>query len=170
MSKLLFIIFLLPLYAFGASNSSGEYDIIPRTINFLIFVGILYYFVATPFKNFYKNRIVKISSKLDEIQKKLLESKAKKLDTMKKLEEAKASAAAALITAKKEAEILVQNIKKETQDELDLLQKHFEEQKDYEFRKMEKELVSNTLNEIFSDPNMTLKQSEIIELMMKKVS
>ncbi|HFW6606853.1 TPA: F0F1 ATP synthase subunit B, partial [Campylobacter jejuni] len=98
------------------------------------------------------------------------ESKAKKLDTMKKLEEAKASAAAALITAKKEAEILVENIKKETQDELDLLQKHFEEQKDYEFRKMEKELVSNTLNEIFSDPNMTLKQSEIIELMMKKVS
>ncbi|EAI7373902.1 F0F1 ATP synthase subunit B, partial [Campylobacter jejuni] len=44
------------------------------------------------------------------------------------------------------------------------------EQKDYEFRKMEKELVSNILNEIFSDPNMTLKQSEIIELMMKKVS
>lgn len=54
MSKLFFIIFLLPLYAFGASNGSGEYDIIPRTINFLIFVAILYYFVATPFKNFYK--------------------------------------------------------------------------------------------------------------------
>ncbi|EOJ1247469.1 F0F1 ATP synthase subunit B, partial [Campylobacter jejuni] len=33
-----------------------------------------------------------------------------------------------------------------------------------------KELVSNILNEIFSDPNMTLKQSEIIKLMMKKVS
>ncbi|EAI5616291.1 F0F1 ATP synthase subunit B, partial [Campylobacter jejuni] len=27
MSKLLFIIFLLPLYAFGVSNGSGEYDI-----------------------------------------------------------------------------------------------------------------------------------------------
>ncbi|EAL7844511.1 F0F1 ATP synthase subunit B, partial [Campylobacter jejuni] len=26
MSKLFFIIFLLPLYAFGASNGSGEYD------------------------------------------------------------------------------------------------------------------------------------------------
>ncbi len=68
MSKLLFIIFLLPLYAFGASNGSGEYDIIPRTINFLIFVGILYYFVATPFKNFTKP-YCKNSSKLDEIQK-----------------------------------------------------------------------------------------------------
>lgn len=170
MSKLFFIIFLLPLYAFAASSDSREYDIIPRTINFLIFVAILYYFVANSFKNFYKNRIIKISSKLDEIQKKLLESKAKKLDTMKKLEEAKANATAALVAAKKEAEILAQNIKKETQDEMDLLQKHFEEQKDYELRKMEKELVSDILNEIFADPNMTLKQSEIIELIMKKVS
>lgn len=36
-----------------------------------------------------------------KFKKKLLESKAKKLDTMKKLEEAKANAAAALVTAKK---------------------------------------------------------------------
>ncbi|MBM0636542.1 F0F1 ATP synthase subunit B [Campylobacter sp. VicNov18] len=170
MRKLNYIVLLLPLYAFSASNGNGEYDIVSRTINFLIFIAILYYFAATPFKNFYKNRILKISFKLDEIQKKLLESKAKKLDTMKKLEEAKANSAAALVTAKKEAEILVQNIKKETQDELDLLQKHFEDQKNYELRKMEKELVSDVLKEIFIDPNMTLKQNEIIELMMKKVS
>ncbi|AXP09158.1 F0F1 ATP synthase subunit B [Campylobacter hepaticus] len=170
MNKLYYLIFSLPLYAFGASSGSGEYDIIPRTINFLIFIAILYYFAATPFKNFYKNRILKISFKLDEIQKKLLESKAKKLETMKKLEEAKANSAAALVIAKKEAEILVENIKKETQDELNLLQKHFEEQKDYELRKMEKELVSDILNEIFIDPKMTLKQNEILDLMMKKVS
>lgn len=69
MSKLLFIIFLLPLYAFGVSNGSGEYDIIPRTINFLIFVGILYYFVATPFKKFLQKPYCKISSKLDEFKK-----------------------------------------------------------------------------------------------------
>lgn len=79
MKKLFYFIFLLPLCAFGASNGSGEYDIVPRTINFLIFVAILYYFVANPFKAFYKNRILRISLKLDEIQKKLLESKAKNL-------------------------------------------------------------------------------------------
>ena len=170
MKKLCFIIFLFPLSVFGASNGSGEYDIIPRTINFLIFIAILYYFAANPFKNFYKNRILKISSKLDEIQKKLLESKTKKLDMMKKLEEAKANSVAALAMARKEAEILVQKIKEETQDELHFIQKHFEEQKDYELRKMEKEVISETLKEIFSDSNMSLKQNEIIELMMKKVS
>lgn len=170
MKKLFYFIFLLPLCAFGASNGSGEYDIVPRTINFLIFVAILYYFVANSFKAFYKNRILRISLKLDEIQKKLLESKAKKLDTMKKLEEAKANAAAALVVAKKEAEVLAQKIKEETQNELALLEKHFEEQKDYEFRKMEKEVVSLTLKEIFEDSNIALKQNEIIDIMMKKVS
>ncbi len=170
MKNLYCIIFLFPLYAFAVSGGSGEYDIVPRTINFLIFVAILYYFVANPFKNFYKNRILKISLKLDEIQKKLLESKTKKLDTIKKLEEAKANSSAALVVARKEAEILVQKIKEETQDELNLLQKHFEEQKKYEFRKMEKEITSSILKDIFTDPSVVLKQDEIINLMIKKVS
>ena len=165
MKSLIYIVFLLPLSAFGA-----EYDIVPRTINFLIFVAILYYFIATPLKNFYKNRILKISSRLDEIQKKLIESKNKKLEMMKKLEEAKANSVSALVTAKKEAEILVQKIKEETQEEIDLLQKRFEEQKDYELRKMRKEVIAQTLKNIFSDENTNLKQSEIVEIMMKKVS
>lgn len=168
--KKIFYLILFPLCLFGASSGSGEYDIIPRTINFLIFVAILYYFVATPFKNFYKSRIIKISSRLDEIQKKLLESKAKELEMMKKLEDAKASATAALLTAKKEAEILVQETKKETQNELALLEKHFEEQKDYELRKMEKEVISKILNDIFSDKDVQLNQNQIIDIMMKKVS
>lgn len=169
MKKLIFLSFLLPLCAFGASGS-GDYDIIPRTINFIIFIAILYYFVATPFKNFYKNRILKISSKLDEIQKKLLESKTKKLEIMKKLEEAKVASASALATAKKEAEILVEKIRKETQDELVLLDKHFEEQKSYELRKMEKEVASAILKDLFADSEVKLKQSEIVDIMMKKVS
>lgn len=168
--KKIFYLILFPLCLFGASNGSGEYDIIPRTINFLIFIAILYYFVATPFKNFYKSRIIKISSRLDEIQKKLLESKAKELEMMKKLEDAKASATAALITAKKEAEILVRETKNETQNELALLEKHFEEQKDYELRKMEKEVVSKILNDIFNDKDIQLNQNQIIDIMMKKVS
>ncbi|MED7858400.1 hypothetical protein VWO27_09970, partial [Campylobacter coli] len=48
----------------------------------------------------------------------------------------RALARVALVVAKKEAEVLAQKIKEETQNELALLQKHFEEQKDYEFRKM----------------------------------
>lgn len=164
------IFLLLPLEAFAASSGSGEYDIVPRAINFFIFVAILYYLLATPFKNFYKNRILRISSRLDEIQKKLLESKTKKLEMMKRLEEAKANAVSALSTAKKEAEILVGQIKSETQEELILMDRHFEEQKEYKLRKMEKEVVSQIIAELFNDRDIKLEQKEIVNIMMKKVS
>ncbi|MBZ7936077.1 MULTISPECIES: F0F1 ATP synthase subunit B [Campylobacter] len=160
------LILLSPIYAMAAT----EYDIVPRTINFLIFIAILYYFSANFFKNFYKNRIIKISSKIDEIQKNLLESKAKKIDIMKKIEEAKANSVAAISMAKKEADAHAQKIKEEAQSEIALLEQNFEEQKKYELRKMKKEVVSSVLQEIFEDPNISLKQNEIIDIISKKVS
>ncbi|MBK1971338.1 F0F1 ATP synthase subunit B [Campylobacter sp. TTU-622] len=169
MQKLKFLFFLLPVYALASSNN-GDYDIIPRVINFLIFIAILYYFIATPLKNFYKNRIFQISSKLDEIQRKLLESKTKKFEMTKKLEETKAEAVNALNHAKKEAELLVQKIKNETQNEIDLLNKYFEEQKNYETKKIEKEIISQILSELFKESNTILKQNDMIDIVMKKVS
>ncbi|MGH2327638.1 F0F1 ATP synthase subunit B [Campylobacter taeniopygiae] len=165
--KILYSLILLsPIYAMA----STEYDIVPRTINFLIFIAILYYFSANSFKNFYKNRIIKISSKIDEIQKNLLESKAKKIDIMKKIEEAKANSVAAISIAKKEADAQAQKIKEEAQSEITLLEQNFEEQKKYELRKMKKEVVSCVLQEIFEDPSISLKQNEIIDIISKKVS
>lgn len=169
MKKLTYVILLTPLFVFGASDSEG-YDILPRTVNFVIFAVILFYLIADPLKNFYKNRILRISSKLDEIQKRLLESKNNKLNVVRRLEEARVNASNALITAKKEAEILANKVRVETREELALLDKHFEEYKDYELRKMEREVVSEILMEIFNDPEIRLKQNEIIDIMMKKVS
>ncbi len=164
MKNLVYLAFLSPLFA------KEDYDLVPRTVNFIIFIAILLYFISSPLKDFYKNRILKISSKLDEIQKKLQESKNKKLNAVKKLEEAKAGASSALVTAKKEAELLSARIKTEAKEELELLDKHFEEYKNYELKKMEKEVVSELIAELFSDPKVQLKQNEIIELISKKVS
>ncbi len=170
MRILVYFIFLMPLFALASQDTNGDYDIIPRTVNFIIFVAILLYFIATPLKNFYKNRILKISSKLDEIQKKLLESKNKKIGAMKRLEEARANASSALITAKKEAELLSVKIKAEAKEELALLEKHFEEHKNYELRKIKKEVVSELLAELFNDSKIELKQNEIIDIIIKKAS
>lgn len=170
MNKLAYLILLIPLFGLASSTNGADYDIIPRVINFVIFIAILLYFIATPLKNFYKSRILRISSKLDEIQKKLLESKNKKLSAVKKLEEAKTDASNALITAKKEAEMLAAKIKKQNAEQLALLDKYFEEYKGYELRKMRKKVVSELLTEMFSDTNVELKQNEIIDIMVKKVS
>ncbi|AJC85705.1 F0F1 ATP synthase subunit B [Campylobacter sp. RM16704] len=165
-----FLILAFPFYAFAASNGNGEYDIIPRAINFILFAAILYYFIATPLKNFYKGRIAKISSKMNEIQEKLIASKNHKLEMMKKLDLAKQDAANAVALARKEAEIIADKIDSETKMELKALEKTYEEHKEYETRRMEKEVIQIVLEEIFEDKDLQLQQKEILNIMMKKVS
>ncbi|QOR01369.1 F0F1 ATP synthase subunit B [Campylobacter sp. 2014D-0216] len=164
------ILSVLPFYALAAGNGSGEYDIVPRAVNFVLFAAILYYFIATPLKNFYHGRIAKIASKMNEIQEKLIASKNQKLEMMKKLDHAKQEASNAIILAKKEAEIITNKIEEETKLEISVLEKAYEEHKDYEMRKMEKEVVKAVLDEIFEDQNLQLQQKEILNIMMKKVS
>lgn len=169
MKHLCIFISFLPSIIFAASGSS-EYDILPRTVNFLIFAAILVYLLKNPVKNFYQNRIAKISLRLEDIQKRVLDSKNKKLEMIKQLEDAKKEAASAVEFAQKEAQILSQKIKEETKNELFLLERYFEEQKDYEQRKMQKEVVADVLNQMFDAKDNELSQDEILAIMLKKVS
>lgn len=166
MNKLI-LIFLAPLSLFAATGGT-DYDIVPRTINFLIFFAILLYFVAKPAKEFYQNRITKIASRLDDIQKRVLESKNRKLELIKKVEEAKKEAQIAKENAKKEAELLVAKIQADTKNELALLDKQFEDSKAYKERKMQKEVVAEVLNEAFDE--LKISQDELFKIMLKKVS
>lgn len=169
MKKFLLVFAFLPSVIL-ASSGGGDYDIVPRTINFLIFAAILVYLLKNPAKNFYNNRIAKISSRLEDIQKRVLDSKNKKLEMIKQLESAKKEAANAVEFAQKEAEILTQKIKEDTKSELLLLERYFEEQKDYEQRKMQKEVIASILNQMFDAKENALSQDEILAIMLKKVS
>ena len=169
MKKFLLVFAFLPSVIL-ASSGGGDYDIVPRTINFLIFAAILVYLLKNPAKNFYNNRIAKISSRLEDIQKRVLDSKNKKLEMIKQLESAKKEAANAVEFAQKEAEILTQKIKEDTKNELLLLERYFEEQKDYEQRKMQKEVIASILNQMFDAKENALSQDEILAIMLKKVS
>ena len=159
-------VFLAPVSLFAVSGGT-DYDIVPRTVNFLIFFAILLYFVAKPAKEFYQNRISKIASRLEDIQKRVLESKNKKLELIKKLEDAKKEALVAKESAKKEAEIIALKIKNETKNELAVLDKQLNESMDYEERKMQREVISELLNETFD--KLKFSQEELTQLMLKKV-
>ncbi len=92
--KLLYFVALcaLPGALFAAGGGSGEYDILPRAINFTIFAAILYYLIAEPLKGLYFKRLNGIAERLDSIQSKLKESKGKKEEAILKVEEAKVAA------------------------------------------------------------------------------
>lgn len=168
-TKILLLI-VIPITLFGGGTAEAhQYDIIPRIVNFIIFAGILYYFIANPIKNAYKNRISSISSNLESIQDKLRTSKAQKDEAIKKVEETKSNVKEFIQTAKKEIEILTDKIKKETQNEILFLEKSYKEQKELEERKMTKGVVSEILEEIFNDNSININQNELMNLVLKKV-
>ena len=159
---------LLLLYPF-VLMADGGYDIVPRTINFIIFAAILYYLIANPVKNAYKGRIESIAARLDNIEQKLKESKAKKDDAIKRVEEAKANADGLVETARKEAFLISERIKEETMQEIVNLEKSFQDQKEFEKRRMVKSVVGEILNEIFASDSVKMDQSELINIMLKRV-
>ena len=151
-----------------ASEAAAHTDIVPRTINFLIFVAILWYLAGNKIINFFKQRKENIAKRFQEIEEKLKESKARKEALKAELENAKIKAKEIVETAKKEAEILENKIKAQTEEEIKILQKQFEEFKRYETQKAKKEIVAEFLNEALKDIHIT--SEDAAKLILKKVS
>ena len=161
------LILLSPLALFAGE---GGTDIIPRTINFLIFAAILYRYVATPIKNFFKGRSEEIVATLKSIQQKVEESKKAKEEALKKLEESKILAKSLIEDAKKEAELIVNKIENDTKNELELLEKYHQERQEIEKRKMVKSVVADTINSLFAKDIQTFDNNELVNIVMKKVA
>ena len=170
--KLFFTILAMAPIALLASGgeSSGATDIFPRTLNFLIFAAIMYYYVADSAKQWYLGRKNDIATKLDSIQVKLKESNAKKEIALQKVEEAKVSAKAIVETAKKEAVLLSEKIAQEAQVEAENLEKAFEDRISIERRKMQRAIVCEVLDDMFKDGSLAIDNDEIVKIVNKKVA
>ena len=153
--------------------ASGDYsiahtDFIPRTINFLIFVAILWYVAGNKLVNFFKQRKENIAKRFQEIEEKLKESKARKEALKAELENAKIKAKEIIENAKKEAELIEKKIKAQTEEEIKILQKQFEEYKKFETQKAKKEVVEAFLEEVLKDIHLT--SEDAAKLILKKVA
>ena len=154
---------------FASEGGSGT-DIIPRTVNFLIFAAILYYLVAEPVKNFFKNRSASIAAKLEEVQTKLKVAKEEKEKAQAELEKAKQFAQEIKEVTQKEIEILVSQIKEHGKEELENLEKSFNENIELERRKRIRAITKEVLEELFEDKELALDKSKFVSLIVKKVA
>lgn len=168
--KLTYLVLILGVFAQASEVSSGSTDILPRTVNFLIFAAILYYLVAEPVKNFFKNRSAEIASKLESVQAKLKEAKQEKERAQKELENAKKLANEIIEDAKKESKLLSEKIKSSLEEELRIMEKTFNENCSLEERQVVRNVVKNILNEILEDKNISINKNEFINLIAKKVA
>jgi F-type H+-transporting ATPase subunit b len=145
---LLSLIFSAVLFA---NEAAGGTDIVPRTINFLIFVAILWYLVGNKAVEFFKNRRESIAAKFQEVENKLRESKAKKEELEGKLEETKVTAKNIVEDAKNEATVIYNKIMEQGKLELVGMDKLFEIYKESEIRKAKREVVKVYLENILKD-------------------
>ncbi|MSN96634.1 F0F1 ATP synthase subunit B [Campylobacter sp. FMV-PI01] len=169
MKKIIFLC-LVPMIIIASSHEGvKDFDIIPRTLNFLIFFGILFYFLKDYAQKAYKDRINLIASKLDAIQNKLNDSKSQKEQAAKDIEEARNGAARLMEVAYKEIEIIKQKTKENAQIEINNLKKSYENKKEFEAKKMTKQVVNEILNQSLDNDSMKFSQKDLVNIVYKKV-
>ncbi len=165
----LFILFM-PIFLFANESSENSTDIFPRVVNFIIFAAILYYLFADKVKKFFKDRELEIANKLNSIQDKLRESKNEKELAIKKVSEAKESAKSIIETAHKEATLLTNKIKDELNQSIEHLQKGYDERVEVQRSKINKEIVSEIIDELFDSKNFKIDEKDLINIIKKRVA
>lgn len=171
MSKIVLLMLMVSTYALaseqGASHST---DILWRTINFVVFAGIVWYFVAEPAKNYFSGRSKSIADELQKVQDKLNESKAAKEKALQKVQDAEKLAKEILESAKKENKILNDSVMSQCNSELEIISKQSVALMVLEKRKMVREVVNTTLNELLSESNDSFDKKAMVDVILKKVA
>lgn len=172
MKKLItFLLVSTPLALF-ASSAHGEtnYDIVERTVNFLIFAAIIYYLLADKLKAYFSGRTEGIQSELNKVQEMVKESEKKVADAKKELEEAQKIANELVSSAKTDIETIKSKIEASVEQEVAYLTRSFDDKTELQTKKLKREVVEEVLNELLSSDNITLSQEELTNIVLKKVA
>lgn len=153
-----------------AAGGGGETDIVERTINFVIFVAILYYLAADKVKAIFAARQESIATELEKVQEKLKESKKAKEQAQKRLEESKRMAEDVILTAKKEVVLLTQKVEDSTKSDIENLIRQYNDSMEFEKRKAERAIIDEILAELFESDATKLDKAAYGEILLKKVA
>ncbi len=151
-------------------QTGRENDFWPRVVNFIIFAAILYYLLANPIKNFFKNRREGISSQLKEIEAKLQAAKDAEKDAQSRLNDSKRKAELILEDAQKEADIMKKKIAEANVNELALMEKQLEEKIALEERKSVRESIDEVLSENITNDDVMVDEAKVVDIITKKVA
>lgn len=170
MSRILVIMLMISTCALASSAENAGTDIIQRTVNFLIFAGLIWYLVAEPVKNFFTSRSQNIADELQKVQDKLNESIALKKEALARISDAEKYKEKLVISAKKENKIINDNIMLQCDVELENLTKQHISIMNFEQRKMSRNVVEVVLNEVLSQSSDSFDKKAMADVILKKVA
>ncbi|WP_305876869.1 F0F1 ATP synthase subunit B [Helicobacter pylori] len=162
-----FLIFLSPLCATGLDIS--QTDIIERSLNFLLFVGILWYFLAKKLRSFLRSKSLEISKRLEEIQAQLKASKENKKKLLKELEQAKEKAELIISDANKEAYTITQKYELQTKMDVENLIKNSKALMDLEVKKIKRELVESVFKDLRESKKVSFSSQDCVNILKQRL-
>ena len=170
MSRILVLALMLSTYAFAAEVGHSETDIVQRTVNFILFAGLIWYLVAEPAKNFFQARSQSIADELKKVQDRLNESIALKKEAQAKIADAQKFAEELAVSSKKENKIINDNMMVQCEAELETLTKQQNSLKEFEQRKMVRSVVNKVLNDVLSESSDSFDKEAMANVILKKVA
>ena len=172
MKRVLLLGLALAPVAIIANDGAVEtnYDIVERTVNFLIFASIIWYLLANKIKAYFSGRTLGIQAELDKVQDTLKASQDKVADAQNKLDDAKKLSAEIIDGAKADVDNIKQKVLAAIDADIANLNKNLEESNRVEISKAKKQVVGKILNELLSSENIKLSQNELVNIILKKVA
>ncbi|EJB69170.1 F0F1 ATP synthase subunit B [Helicobacter pylori] len=161
------LILLSPLCATGLDIS--QTDIIERSLNFLLFVGILWYFLAKRLRSFLHSKSLEISKRLEEIQAQLKVSKEHKKKLLKELEQAKEKAELIISDANKEAYTITQKYELQTKIDVENLIKNSKALMDLEVKKIKRELVESVFKDLRESKKVSFNTQDCVNILKQRL-
>ena len=170
MSRILVIMLMISTYALASDGESSGTDIIQRTVNFLIFAGLIWYLIAEPVKNYFAARSQGIADELQKVQDKLNETISLKTEAQARITDAEKFAEELVVTSKKENKILNDNIMSQCDAELETMQKQHVTLMEFEQRKMVRNVVEEVLDDVLSQSSDSFDKEAMANVILKKVA
>ena len=170
MKKILLALSVVVPLSLFASDANVETDILERTVNFFIFVAIIYYLLADKVKTFFVDRTKSIQADLDKVQDLLKESEKRIADAKLEIENAKKVANELVDSANNDVDAIKKKVEVALEQEIAYLSKSFDEKIELETRKVKKEVIQGVLNQLLSNENIKLSQNELTNIISKKVA
>lgn len=172
MSRILVFMLMISTYALasGGSAEGAGTDIVQRTVNFVLFAGLVWYLVAEPVKSYFVSRSQAIADELKKVQDKLNETIALKKEALAKISDAEKYADGLAVSLKKENKIINDSIMTQCENELETLSKQHAVMKEFEQRKMVRNVVKDVLNQVLAQSSDDFDIEAMANVILKKVA
>ena len=170
MSRILVLMLTISTFALASDAQQAGTDIVQRTVNFVLFAGLIWYLVAEPVKNFFQARSQSIADELKKVQDKLNESITLKKEALVKISDAEKFAEELAVSSKKENKIINDNMMVQCDTELETLTKQYNSSTEFEQRKMVRSVVENILNDVLSQSSESFDKKAMANVILKKVA